>query len=133
MTQFPHYQQHSGHQSRPGRPVEPTNAELQGYSYQYGQPYTNLQPVAGSPYGPPAHPNAVPVLVMGILSFAVGITGPIALIMGLVAYRDVKHDPQRYRSDGSLLAGTILGGVVTGVMLLGLVMMLFLIGAIATV
>lgn len=131
MTQYPHHQQHFGNQPAPGRPAEPTNAELAGYSYQYGQPYTNLQPVAGSPYGPPVHPSSVPVLVMGILSFAVGITGPIALVMGLVAYRDIKRNPQQYRSDGALLAGTILGGVMSGMVLLFMLMMLIMVGAIA--
>lgn len=91
---------------------------------QQPPPYQPYQFAHGqlSPYGPPPeHPNAMVVLILGILGFFVGVTGPVAWIMGSKARKEVKADPGRYRDGGMLQVGWILGIVTTALMVVGII------------
>lgn len=61
--------------------------------------------------GLPRHPNSVAVLVLGILALFIGLTAPVAWIMGQVAHND--HSGRYDTRNGMLTAGWILGIIVT--------------------
>lgn len=129
--------QPSGYPSSAPAPVaEPNYAQPQvGYSPGAYQPYpaaANRQP-APAPVAPwtasapvpytfseaslPEHPNATSSLVLGILGI-VGVwpLGPIAWFLSARAKQEMRQNPGRWRSSGSLTAGMVLG-VITTVML----------------
>lgn len=97
----------------PQRPQSAYQPQPPPYQAGYGQL---------NPYGlPPEHPSAMTVLILGILGFFVGVTGPIAWIMGSKARKEVKAEPGRYRDGGMLQVGWILGIVTTALMIVGLI------------
>lgn len=55
----------------------------------------------------PEHPNALPVLVLGILGFVTGITGLVGLLLGSSAKREIRQGA-RYAWAGSLQTGYVL-------------------------
>ncbi len=97
----------------PPRPQPAYQPEPPPYHHGYGQ----LQPHGLQP----EHPSATTVLVLGILGFIVGVTGPVAWIMGSKARKEVKAQPGRYRDGGTLQAGWILGIISTALMIVGLI------------
>ena len=79
---------------------------------------------AWTPPPPPAYPVsgqqslAVTSLVLGIVSMTIGwccyfgvLTGPIAVVLGIIALTQIKNDPQRYSGKGMAIAGIITGGL----------------------
>jgi|SRR4051812_48265005 uncharacterized membrane protein YjgN (DUF898 family) len=86
-------------------------------------------PPYGAPgYGyapqPPKHPQAVTVLVLGILAIVVcGICGPFAWTMGSRVEREMAAFPGRWSGSTEVTVGKILGIVATA--LLGLVVVIF--------
>ena len=92
------------------------------------------QPPMQPPYGPPPpnHPQAITVLVLGILGLVVcGILGPFAWVMGNRTVREI--DASRGALGGRTEAniGRILGIVATVLLIvgLGLVVLIFVFGA----
>jgi uncharacterized membrane protein YjgN (DUF898 family) len=81
---------------------------------------------------PPKHPQAVTVLVLGILGIVVcGLCGPFAWSMGTKAEREMAAAPGRWSGSTEITIGKILGIVSTA--LLGLsvvVLVVFVFGGI---
>ena len=80
----------------------------------------------GYPYAPPPpkHPQAVTVLVLGILGIVVcGLCGPFAWSMGTKAEREMAAYPGRWSGSTEITIGKILGIVSTA--LLALVVLFF--------
>ncbi|HEY8721267.1 DUF4190 domain-containing protein [Pengzhenrongella sp.] len=87
----------------------PPPAVAPGYP-QYGPAY-NYGP--GS-YGAPVVPTnglAIASLICGVTSFMVGITAPVAVILGILALRQIQRDGTQGR--GMAIAGIAVGGAVT--------------------
>ena len=79
-------------------------------------------PPADLTSGPRPHPRGVVVLVLGIVSifFAGIILGPIAIVMGNNALREIDANPGAFTNRGSVSAGRILGfvGLVLNVLVI---------------
>lgn len=78
----------------------------------------------GYPVGfgaPSEHPQATTVLILGILSLFIGVTGPFAWFLGSQARREMAANPGRWAPSGSLTVGWVLGVVTTllGVLAVG--------------
>lgn len=61
---------------------------------------------------------AVTSMVLGIVSMTIGwccyfgvLTGPIAVVLGIVALNQIKSDPKRYSGKGMAIAGIVTGGL----------------------
>lgn len=81
-------------------------------------------PVPGHPFGmePPDHPQAMTVLILGILGLSmVPFTAPFAWYMGTQALREIDAQPSRYGRRDWVNVGRILGMV--GTLLLGVVVL----------
>ncbi len=71
---------------------------------------------------PREHPQGTTILVLGILGLVVcGLLGPVALIMGNGAIKEIDRNPAMYTNRGAVQAGRIMGGIVTALMVLGIV------------
>jgi uncharacterized membrane protein YjgN (DUF898 family) len=86
------------------------------------------------PYGygyapqPPKHPQAVTVLVLGILGIVVcGLCGPFAWSMGARAEREMAAAPGRWSGGTEITIGKILGIVATALLALSLVVLVLLV------
>lgn len=105
----------------------PSYESYGGVGNPYGMP-TNQGGL--TPYGAPASygfvetaPQATAALVLGILSWFILITGPIALGLGIGSLRKINNEPTRYTGKGMAVAGIVLGGLTT----LFLVFLLFVV------
>lgn len=72
-------------------------------------------------------------MVLGLVSITVGwccsfgvLTGPIALILGIVALVQIKNEPAKYGGKGLAIAGVILGALYF--VILALIILLYGIG-----
>jgi len=73
---------------------------------------------------PPKHPQAVTVLVLGILSLVVcGLIGPFAWGMGSRVVREIQTSGGRWGGDSEATVGRILGIVATALLVLSVVLM----------
>lgn len=82
-------------------------------------------PVPGHPFGmePPDHPQAMTVLILGILGLSmVPFTAPFAWYMGTQALRELDAQPGRYGRRDWVNVGRILG--IVGTVVLGLVLLM---------
>ncbi len=92
-----------------------------------------------TPPPPPAYPVqpqqslAVASLVLGIVSITVGwccsfgiLTGPVALVLGIVALVQIKNDPAKYGGKGFAIGGIVTGGLYF--VILALIILLYGIG-----
>ena len=61
---------------------------------------------------PPSKGMAVTSLILGILG-CIPFVGIVAVILGIIAMRRAKADPQRFGGSGLALGGIICGGVMT--------------------
>ena len=81
-------------------------------------------------YGPGAftsreHPQAVMILVFGILSIVLcPLFAPVAWSMGGKARRDIRLSGVRYTNEGLVTAGWIMGLIVSSLMIVGFVFIL---------
>jgi hypothetical protein len=93
-------------------PYQPPGPPYQeGQPYQQGQPYQYPQ---GYRWMPQDHPQAMTVLVLGILSMTVcQLLGPVAWTMGHSALQDIDANPSAYANRGTVLAGYICGIIAT--------------------
>ena len=86
-----------------------------------------VQPAAGygyphTPSALPEHPNAIPSLVLGILSLVVfPPLAPFAWYLGAKGQREVGQNPHAWRSSATLAAGKVLG--IIGTVLMSLVVL----------
>jgi uncharacterized membrane protein YjgN (DUF898 family) len=94
-------------------------------------------PPYGAPgYGyypqPPKHPQAVTVLVLGILGIVVcGICGPFAWSMGSRVEREMAAAPGRWSGSTEVTIGKILGIVATALLALAVVFFgIFIVGGV---
>ncbi|MCU1370094.1 MAG: hypothetical protein JWO77_1288 [Ilumatobacteraceae bacterium] len=75
--------------------------------------------------GPQEHPDAVTVLVFGILGIVLcGLLGPFAWAKGSRVVREIDAEPSRYTNRGQAQAGRVLGIVSSSLLVLGLVVVL---------
>ena len=93
-------------------------------------------PYGGPGYGyvpqPPKHPQAVTVLVLGILGIVVcGVCGPFAWSMGNRAEREMAAYPGRWSGSTEVTIGKILGIVATALLALAvIVIVIFIFGGV---
>lgn len=66
-----------------------------------------------APYPAPDHPQANTVLVLGILSFFCGVTGPVAWVMGRRALREIDASNGAVGGRSQVQVGYIMGIVTT--------------------
>jgi len=133
--------QPQGQQGQPGHPDEPSQYDPSGYygqpsqydpTGQYGQygQYGAAPHGQPSPYGRPATSGkATASLILGIVSLCAGfLFGIPAVILGVLARRDIKRSEGRLSGDG-----LAIGGIVTGIIgtLLSLVFVGLLIAGLA--
>ena len=119
-------------QSRPQpmpHPMVPMRPQNYGYGYHphvvpYQQPYP-LQPYPYS-YGPvfPEHPSSTTVGVLGLASFAIWVTAPVAWYMGAKAKKEIARGAP-YRLSGLAQFGYVVGIIysVIGTLFFGLMML----------
>ena len=82
--------------------------------YQQGQPYGYQYPPQGYRWAPQDHPQAMTVLVLGILSLTVcQLLGPVVWTMGHNALQDIDANPSSYANRGTVFAGYICGIIAT--------------------
>lgn len=120
---------------------EPTDSELRGEQGSFPTyPYGGQSAQAGtgysgqglqqtgyyrSPYGAPvtSSGNAIASLVLGISSWLVWVTGPLAIGFGVAGLKQVRREPTRYGGSGMAVAGIVLGSLST-LMMIGFVLMM---------
>jgi len=85
-------------------------------------PTMGMQPPPPGQVEPKTLGLAIAALVVGIVSFfCFGIiTGPVAIVLGVMAMKRIKAAPQQYKGQGLALAGTIIGGVATAIFFIGI-------------
>lgn len=84
----------------------------------YGAPaYGGYQPV-------PDHPQAMTVLVLGIVSVFVGVVGPVAWYLGAKAKKEIEASGGRIGGLQQVTVGWILGIIMSILLILGLVFFL---------
>ena len=91
-------------------------------------------PYGGPGYGyvppPPKHPQAVTVLVLGILSLVVcGLIGPFAWSMGSRVVGEIQASGGRWGGDTEATIGRILGIVATVLLVVSVVFFVFILSA----
>ena len=109
----------------PAQPAQPSS-----YGYSGGQPgYGVYQPP------PPDHPQATTAMVLGIVSLVGGLLcglplllGPVALILGYKARRDIAAARGTVGGGAAATAGFILGIIATVLVALFIAMILLVIG-----
>ena len=81
------------------------------------------------------NPAAIASLALGIFSMTIGLccylgfaTGPIAIILGIIAMTQMKEDPSQSAGRGMAIAG-----IATGALALGLIVLLFILGVAGSV
>jgi hypothetical protein len=93
-------------------------------------PYDQNPYAAGGGF-PQPHPKGTTVLVLGIVSlFVCGIIlGPIALIQGNRALREIDANPGAYTNRQHVAIGRILGIVAIVLWVIGIIINIFVLGA----
>jgi hypothetical protein len=84
-----------------------------------------------TPPPPPAYPIrpnqslAIASLILGILSTTLGLccyfgilTGPISLVLGIIALVQIKNDPAKYGGKGFAIGGIVAGGLYFAILAL---------------
>ncbi len=106
-------------------PAEQPTLDLPG---RYSPPAQYIPPSplqsGWTPPPPPAYPSkpqqglAVTSLVLGIVSITLGLccyfgvlTGPVALVLGIVSLVQIKNDPTKYGGKGFAIGGVVTGGL----------------------
>ncbi len=86
---------------------DPENPPPPPQPHPYGAPaYGGYQPV-------PDHPQATTVLVLGIIGILIGVTAPVAWVMGSRAKREIEASGGRLGGLQQVTIGWILGIVMT--------------------
>ncbi|MEC3920484.1 DUF4190 domain-containing protein [Nocardia sp. CDC160] len=132
-----------GQQQHYGQPQEygqPQDFAPQGYGQPqaYGQPYAYNPgyPQSGPGYYPqgyygapaPDHPQAVVVLILGIMSLVFcQLLGPVAWIMGGKARREIQDSGGAIGGSGMVTAGWICGIVSSALLILAVLFIVLMI------
>jgi hypothetical protein len=96
----------------------------------------------GYPYGPPPpprpippkHPDAVTVLVLGVIAVAAfPLTGPFAWVIGARARREIDDNPGRWSGEDEVKVGYVLGIVGTVLLVLAVLAIAFVVITIASI
>ncbi len=101
-------------------PIANYGVPTQSQGYGQSQPYLPSQPypyVPAQPYGGyyqplPEHPQSQTVMILGLVSLAVGVTGPIAWYMGAKAKKEIRQGAPYQFGSGNI--GYIVG-IITSV------------------
>lgn len=103
-------------------PYEPTpyDPDPYGQGRRAEGPVQPYQPGYGPVGGD--HPQAVPILVLGIAGFFVGVTAPVAWVLGNRALREIRESGVRARNEQLIVVGRILGIVATVLAVLGILL-----------
>jgi hypothetical protein len=106
-------------------PAEQPTLDLPG-SYSPPAQYIPPAPIQSgwAPPPPPPYPSqpqqglAITSLVLGILSMTLGLccyfgilTGPTAVVLGIIALVQIKNDPSKYGGKGLAIGGIVTGGL----------------------
>ena len=67
--------------------------------------------------------KAVASLILGIVSFCIGLAGIIAIILGAAAKSEIDEGDGRLTGRGMAIAGIVLGAVGLGLNIIGLILM----------
>jgi|GEM_PF-509006 len=70
-----------------------------------------VKPGGPAPAVPKTSGLAITSLVLGILGICYGLTAIPGLILGIIAYRDIKRRPKEISGEGLALAGIITSGI----------------------
>ncbi|WNJ58982.1 DUF4190 domain-containing protein [Nocardia seriolae] len=125
--QFPGFdKQPQDQQPQGGQPLSYGYVQQPGYYPGYPQPAPGYypQPYYGAP--PPDHPQAVVVLILGIMSLVFcPLLGPVAWIMGGSARRELTRSQGAIGGSGMVTAGWICGIIASAGMILLLLFIVF--------
>ncbi|MFD6352554.1 DUF4190 domain-containing protein [Nocardia tengchongensis] len=105
---------------------QPNYYQQPGYNPGYQPPLPGYYPPGY--YGAPApdHPQAVVVLILGVMSLVFcQLLGPVAWIMGGKARREIAESNGAIGGSGMVTAGWICGIVATAVILLAILFVVF--------
>jgi TRAP-type C4-dicarboxylate transport system permease small subunit len=95
------------------------------------QPPPGYGPPWYGDYRPPApkHPQAITVLVLGILSLVLcGLIGPFAWSMGSRVVREIEASGGRWGGDSEATIGRILGIVATALLVISVLFLFVFVG-----
>lgn len=94
-----------------------------GYAPYASQPHGYPPASSGGypGYAPEVHATAKTAMWLGVSSLFCGITGPLGLLFGLSAQKQIKAAPGRYKNGGHATAAVITGGIGTVFLLIALV------------
>lgn len=126
VAQSPTYHPAGPPLSNPPSPGQPFPGATQ---YHPAIPQPNY--AAPTPYGfdaRPEHPDAMLVLVLGVISLFSGITGPFAWYFGSRARRQLQAEPHRWSPSTGLTVGWVLGIITSLFLVLGGVLVVAWIG-----
>lgn len=101
-------------QSAPAQPPE-----SHGPSTPPPYPPGRTSPVYG--FQPRDHPQGTTVLVLGILSFFVGLCAPFAWYFGTKALAEIRASGLRYDNEQQIVIGRLIGLVITVIGIVGVV------------
>jgi len=121
-------------------PTEQPTLDMPG-SYRPPTPFSQPQSLESrwTPPPPPPYPVgrqqglAIASLILGIASMTIGwccsfgvLTGPVAIILGIIALVQMKNDPSKYGGKGLAIGGIATGGLYF--VILALIIVLYGIG-----
>jgi hypothetical protein len=102
-----------------------------GWGPQQGQPYASpAGPYAPPGYGPAGYGPSAPLeknskatyaFWLGIGAFLCTCAGPVALVLGLMAKKEIAAAPGRYSNAREATIGVVLGCVWVGLFVLGMI------------
>ena len=102
-----------GYGGPPGHPPQAPHKPITGSAETMAMHAMTIDPKTGLPKGekPPASPAAVLALICGILLCLGPLTGPTAIVAGLVARAQSQRKPHTVGGQGMATAGIALGVV----------------------
>ena len=128
-------------QQSPGSPFdEPSSAAAWNPPPVPDSNWQNTPVVPSPSYSPAGVGAAGPSQTLAIVSLALGIisvllcqiTGPVAVVVGLMARRKATQNPAQYTGAGFALGGIITGLIGTLLLVLAVIYLIFVFGMVAT-
>ena len=90
----------------------------------HSMPPTPMPPSGYPPvyaFQPRDHPQGTTVLVLGILSFFIGLCAPFAWYIGSKALNEIRASGLRYDNEQQIVIGRLIGLVITVIAIVGVV------------
>ncbi len=109
---------------------DPTRPPVQQFpgatQYDPNAPQPNYAlPIPGGGFtAAPEHPDTMLVLILGLLSWVTGITGPFAWYFGSRARRQMRENPGRWSASTGLTVGWVLGIISSALVIVSLVVVI---------